>query len=279
MRERSVIPELPEVETIRLELEPWLYGKTILGVQLVDALPGPKYANLQRAASQRITDVTRRGKFLLLPLSGGDELIIHLGMTGVVTPRRPDQHLRVQLVLDDEVPNSILYFCDPRRFGRFLVVPRGDYSDLPTLQNMGPEPLEGTFTKAKFTQALARSGTAVKAYLLTQKPVAGLGNIYADEALWRAQIHPQTPARQVPVSKIAALQSAIKEVLIASLEAQGTTLNDYRTVNGNVGTYLEELNVYGHSNEPCPRCGVQINKITLGGRGTHFCPKCQKAEI
>jgi formamidopyrimidine-DNA glycosylase len=276
MREGFDIPELPEVETIRLELEPWLYGRTILSAKLVEAPPGPKYANLEQAASQRITAVTRRGKFLLLPLSGGNELIIHLGMTGVLTPCRPGEHLRVQVTLDDG-PNSTLYFRDPRRFGRFLVVSKGDYRRLPTLQNMGPEPLGDTFTKVKFAQALARSGTPIKSYLLTQRPVAGLGNIYADEALWRARVHPLTPARSVPPQKIERLQNAIKDVLTASLEAQGTTLNDYRTVNGNVGTFLEELNVYGHSNEPCPRCGSDVQKITLAGRGTHFCPNCQKA--
>ena len=198
-------------------------------------------------------------------------------MTGVVSAEPPEAHLRVKLGLDPG-PQPTLYFRDPRRFGRFLVVPAGDYRTLPTLHAMGPEPLSDDFTSAELARALKRSGTPVKSYLLSQKPVAGVGNIYADEALWRARIHPLTPAKYVSRRKVGPLRDAIREVLEASLRAQGTTLNDYRTVNGEVGAYREELNVYGHSDEPCPRCGKEIHKIVLGGRGTHFCPRCQKVK-
>ncbi len=303
------MPELPEVETVRRELEPWLTGRTIVRAERVDAPPGPKYAGLERAAGQRIRAVQRRGKFLILPLErvqgapvaradaatddaadGGarpgvegrahgttrlDDLVIHLGMTGVVRPDPPDDHLRVRLELD-EGPDRELFFEDTRRFGRFLVVPAGDYGALPTLAAMGPEPLSETFTAEALGAALKRSKTAVKTYLLSQKPVAGVGNIYADEALWRARVHPKTQARRVAKKRVGPLRDAIREVLAASIEAQGTTLNDYRTVNGEVGAYLEELAVYGHAEEPCPRCGAPIRKITLGGRGTHFCASCQR---
>jgi formamidopyrimidine-DNA glycosylase len=241
----------------------------------LEAPPGPKYAGLERASGQTILDVRRRGKFLLLPLSQGDELIVHLGMTGVISPAPPDKHLRVKLELSAG-KDPALYFRDPRRFGRFLVVAAGDYRLLPTLQALGPEPLEDAFTAEGFYQALQRSKVAVKSYLLSQRPVAGVGNIYADEALWRARIHPLAPANALSKAQAGALHAAIREVLTESLAAQGTTLNDYRTVNGSVGSYLSQLSTYGHEGDPCRRCGAQIKRIALAGRGTHFCPECQK---
>ncbi|MEJ2667067.1 MAG: bifunctional DNA-formamidopyrimidine glycosylase/DNA-(apurinic or apyrimidinic site) lyase [Deinococcales bacterium] len=272
------MPELPEVETVRRELAPWLGGRTVLTAERL-APPGPKYRDLERSVGQTICAVTRRGKFLVLPLSRGDELIVHLGMTGVVSQAAPAPgeavYERVRLRLSGGPPDT-LHFRDARRFGRFLVVPAGDYAGLPTLAAMGPEPLSDAFTPAGFRRALAHSAVAVKAYLLSQRPVAGVGNIYADEALWRARIHPETPAKQVSAVKAAALHAAIREVLEASLEAQGTTLNDYRTVNGEVGAYLEQLAAYGHAEEPCPRCGTPLRRIVVGQRGTVYCPRCQR---
>ena len=201
-------------------------------------------------------------------------LVIHLGMTGVVGPVRPDAHERVRLTLDAG-PDPVLYFRDVRRFGRFLLLPGGDPAGLPTLAAMGPEPLSDDFDEAGFARALKRSGVAVKTYLLSQRPVAGVGNIYADEALWRAGIHPATPARRVPRAQVGPLRDAIREVLAAAVEAQGTTLNDYRTVNGEVGAYLQQLAAYGHEGDACKRCGHPIERIVLGARGTHLCPQCQ----
>lgn len=262
------------METVRRELQPWLSGRRIVSADLADAVPGPKYAALERSVGQTIETVHRRGKFLLLPLSRGDELIVHLGMTGVVSHCPPESHLRVRLELD-EGPKRTLYFRDVRRFGRFMVVPAGDYALLPTLAAMGPEPLAESFTVAGLKRALARSATAVKTCLLSQRAVAGVGNIYADEALWHARIHPETPARAVPAARVGPLRDAIRAVLEASIAAQGTTLNDYRTVNGEVGGYLEQLAVYGHEGEPCRRCGAPVERIVVGARSTHFCPRCQ----
>lgn len=236
---------------------------------------------------QRIDKVERRGKFLLLPLSRpgpagsgaknepGDELIIHLGMTGVISHRPPPGHLRVRVDLDG-TERTTLYFRDIRRFGRFMVVPSGDYRLLPTLADMGPEPLSDEFSVPRFRRALAYSQSAIKTFLLSQRPVAGVGNIYADEALWSARVHPETPSDLVPRSRVAPLRDAIREVLTASVAAQGTTLNDYRTVNGEVGAFLEQLAVYGHEGEPCRRCGTEIRRIVVGARSTHFCPRCQR---
>jgi len=269
----------------------------VLAVERVDAPPGPKTADLERAVGQRIEAVRRRGKFLLLPLApptparaearrravprvppddhGRDELIIHLGMTGVLTPNPPSAHLRLRLRLDGPPPN-VLHLQDARRFGRMLVVPHGDYRALPTLAAMGPEPLEAGFTAEVLAAALARSAQPIKAYLLSQRPVSGVGNIYADEALWRARVHPETPARALSRRRVRALHAAIREVLAAAVELQGTTLYDYRTVSGEVGSYRERLDAYGHAGEGCPRCGTAMVRIVVGQRGTHLCPRCQR---
>ncbi len=273
---------MPEVETVRRELAPWLPGRTIRAVVRVDAPSGPKTAALERAAGQRIEAVERRGKFLLLPLRRPgaavceDELVIHLGMTGVLSPTEPDHHVRLRFDLDGPAP-STLYVQDTRRFGRVLVVARGDHRSLPTLAAMGPEPLSDAFTPTGFRTALSRSTTAIKTFLLSQRPVAGVGNIYADEALWRVGVHPLTPASRLTRARADALHGAIRDVLGAAVAAQGTTLYDYRTVNGEVGAYLDQLDAYGHDGDPCPRCGTPIVKLVVGGRGTHVCPRCQRA--
>lgn len=256
-------------------MDTWLAGRQIINAELVDALPHAKYANLRRAIGQTIQSVKRRGKFIIVPLDGNDELIIHLGMTGIITPQKPEKHLRVVLELSPGI-NPQLYFKDTRRFGRFLVVPAGDYTSLPTLHKLGVEPLGQDFSQQHFHQQLQRSNTAIKSYLLSQRPVAGVGNIYADEALWASKIHPLTSAKRVSKAKAGKLREAIIKILAASIEAQGTTLNDYRTVNGEVGAYLNELKAYGHDGQACQRCGTMIEKIVVAGRGTHFCPQCQQ---
>ena len=264
----------------------------MLDARLEAAAPGPKYRGLDRLAGQTIQAVTRRGKFLVLPLERAgerlDDLVVHLGMTGVVSaaaPARP-QHLRVSLqlspggqvpvILGERQPSGeTLYFTDIRRFGRFLVTPAGDYRELPTLHAMGPEPLSDDFTPEGLERALARSGMPVKTYLLSQKPVAGLGNIYVDEALWRSGIHPLTPADAVPQALMAGLHRDIREVLSESIAAEGTTLSDYRTVKGTGGAFQSRLQAYGRSGEPCLLCGSTLERLVVGGRSTHFCPTCQ----
>lgn len=270
------MPELPEVETVRRELEPWLTGRTIRSAARVEAPPGPKYANLERATGQRILEVRRRGKFLLLPLSGGDELVVHLGMTGIVSPDRPAEHLRVQLGLSGPAPNR-LYFRDARRFGRFLVVRAGRYASLPTLAALGPEPFDPAFTDGAFASALGKCRGPLKPLLLSQRLVAGLGNIYVDEALWRVGVHPLRPANRVSAAEAAALRRESIDLLVAAIAHRGTTIADYRTVNGNVGEYVSRLAVYGREGEPCRRCSAPIVKFVVGQRGTHVCPSCQPA--
>ena len=257
----------------------------MLAAERVDAPPGPKYAGLERLPGHRVVAVTRRGKFLILPLRGpvstggaDAELIVHLGMTGVVRRTPPPGHLRVRVSFDGPEP-STLYFQDVRRFGRFTMVRAGAYGGLPTLASLGPDALDPAFTAGAFRRALAGSEVAIKTVLLSQRAVAGVGNIYADEALWRVGVHPLRPARALSKRQVEALHGAVKDVLEESVALQGTTLYDYRTVNGEVGAFLDRLAVYGHDGEPCARCGTTLEKLVVGQRGTHVCPRCQVAPL
>lgn len=196
-------------------------------------------------------------------------------MTGVIRKDPCDKHLRVVLDLDGDQPNT-LYFQDTRRFGRFLFASKSDYSFIPTLHNLGPEPLSKHFTATILQQRLT-SRTALKAALLSQRPVAGLGNIYVDESLWIAKIHPLTPANQLTRNQSKRLHEAIVTVLTRAIDSGGTTLNDYRKVGGDRGEYQHALIAYGRTGQPCPRCATSIERIVITQRSTHFCPKCQTA--
>jgi formamidopyrimidine-DNA glycosylase len=196
-------------------------------------------------------------------------------MTGRLSPTDPGSHLRVVVDLDGDQPNQ-LYFQDVRRFGRFLVVSAGDYEVLPTLAQMGPEPLSGAFDPEQLAEALGRSGAPVKTWLMSQRPVAGVGNIYVDEALWRAGIHPRTPSRRVPKRRVASLHQAIVDLLTASIEKKGTTFSSFRNVAGEAGEYVSALDVYGRAGEPCHRCGKTLSRAVIGQRTTVYCTRCQR---
>lgn len=271
------MPELPEVETTRRKIEPLLLGRTILHIQ--HGAPH-RYRDTQAAHGRRIQGLSRRGKYLLLHLAAGDadteaphdlDLIVHLGMTGGFRLEE-GPHTRVTLTTDA----GTLYFNDPRRFGRMAVVPAGEYSGLPTLAAMGPEPLSGDFLEEDFARLAARAG-AVKPWLLSQRPVSGVGNIYADESLWRARIHPtQTRLTREESGR---LYHAVREVLGEAVAAGGSSLGsgqgNYRQHDGEGGAFQVQHAVYGRGGQPCPRCGSPISKTVLGQRGTHFCPQCQ----
>ncbi|MEM1033808.1 MAG: bifunctional DNA-formamidopyrimidine glycosylase/DNA-(apurinic or apyrimidinic site) lyase [Myxococcota bacterium] len=267
------MPELPEVETVRRELDAWLPGRTIVAARREDAPKGPKYRDLERATGQRIEALTRRGKFILLSLSGGDELVIHLGMTGQIHRARPVAHVRACLELD----RGVLFFRDVRRFGRFLVVPAGAYGVLPTLAHLGPEPLDPQdFTLDRFAARLRGRKTSIKAAIMSQRPVAGVGNIYTDESLWQAQIHPRAEAGRIGRRRLDRLRGAIVEILGRSVAAGGTTLRDYRTVAGDTGAFVHQLQAYGREGAPCMRCDRVIRRVVVAQRGTWFCPGCQR---
>ncbi len=267
------MPELPEVESVRRQLDPELSGRLIEDVW-VDPHPAMprQFVSPERARGGRVEKVGRRGKFLIAPLDNGIELILHLGMTGVLRFDVEDAHVRAKLRLDD---GRSLSFKDVRRFGRLAAVDAGDYTLLPALATLGPEPLSDEFDERAFAVALARTTTPVKPFLLSQRPVAGVGNIYADEALWVAGIHPAS--RRVGPVRAGALHAAIREVLAASVEREGTTFSDYQMVNGESGRNASYLVAYGRAGTPCPRCSTPLRKIVLGGRGTTYCPRCQRA--
>jgi formamidopyrimidine-DNA glycosylase len=281
------VPELPEVESVRRQLAPLVAGRTIVATGR-DPYPARRLGQVDRAVGGRITDVVRRGKFLLLPLEGASpahpsELIVHLGMTGIVRVLdrddpsgrfdAPAQHVRVRLELDD---GHVMVLRDARRFGRVTVVDPGDYArEAPTLAALGPEPLSDAFSVTGFALGLQRSRASVKARLLDQRLVAGVGNIYADESLWRARIHPAS--RRVGPERAARLHAAVREVLAAAVEREGTSFRDYQLVNGQSGRYLTELDAYGRAGLPCRRCATPLRATVVAQRGTTYCPTCQRA--
>ena len=278
------MPELPEVESVRRQLAPRLTGRRVDAVWW-DPHPHARFHAIDRLRGRRLTAVTRRGKFLLLPLDrdagGGEhELVLHLGMTGSLRvdddPERglatTLSHVRARLDLDD---GSVLLFRDPRRFGRLSVVEAGDYAQVvPTLARLGPEPLSEEFTPALLAAGLAASRASVKARLLDQRLVAGVGNIYADEALWRARIHPAS--RRVGARRAAALHEALVAVLAAAVEREGTTFRDYQMVNGQSGRYAQHLDAYGQHGRPCRRCGTTMRRTVVAQRTSSYCPRCQR---
>ena len=267
-----VMPELPEVESVLRQLVPRLQGRLI---EAVWADSQQRFADVERAAGHRILGLRRRGKYILAELDGGLELILHLGMTGAFRFREaewePDHYVRATFWLDD----SVMDFRDVRRFGTLAVVAAGDYSRLATLRLLGPEPLSDDFDPVAFHRALQRSTMPVKPWLLSQRPVAGVGNIYADEALWRARINPH--ARRVGPARARALWEAIRDVLAEAIEREGTTFRDYQMVNGESGRNADFLVAYGQAGRPCPRCATPLRKVVLGGRGTTYCPVCQRS--
>jgi len=266
------VPELPEVETIRRQLEPRLVGRR---VERAGSFPSPRFTPAAEVPGATATSVDRRGKYLLVGLDDERELVVHLGMTGVLRPGDRsldiDRFVRAWWDLDD---GSRLELHDVRRFGRVAVVPVGDHVGLPTLHRLGPEPLSDDFTAERLWRDLRASSVRVKTQLLAQRVVAGVGNIYADEALWEAGIDPRT--RTVTRAQATALHSAIRSVLATAVANGGTTLRDYRTVDGGTGRNQHHLTCYGRSGRPCPRCATTLVRATVDGRGTTWCPLCQR---
>ena len=266
------VPELPEVETIRRQLAPRLVGRRIAAA---GSHPTEKFLPARDAAGATVGDVSRRGKYLIVELSGERELIIHLGMTGrlqFASEKPPsDGYVRAWWGLDD---GAALELHDVRRFGRVRLVAAGCYHTIPTLAQLGPEPLDDDFSAAGLWAALRRSGRRVKTQLLSQRPVAGLGNIYADEALWRAGVNPAK--RRVTKAEAAALHDAIPAVLRQALAHRGTTFRDYRTLLGPGGDNFAHLDCYGRGGDPCRRCGTELRSRSLDARTTTYCPTCQR---
>jgi formamidopyrimidine-DNA glycosylase len=246
------MPELPEVETIRSQLAPRLEGRTLARVEILDprlTRPYDLFEVAEELEGDRVVAVERRGKYLLLRLGSGLGLVVHLRMTGGFH-WRPVTHERALLELDD---GTRLVYRDVRRFGTWLVLEDAELEPYLATKN-GPEPLGPRFTSAWLAVQLARRRAPLKAVLLDQRVVAGLGNIYADEALSRARLNPLRPANQLSENEVPRLVRAIRAALRSGIARQGSTLSDYRTPDGDPGSMQEEFRVYGRDGLPCPRC-------------------------
>lgn len=290
------MPELPEVETIRLGLARLIVGKAVASAHNYDSaksFPNAPSDVAQFLVGATVTAIHRRGKMLLIELSSDYTLMVHLKMTGQLvfvaeTNLRwggghpndsligtlPDHTTREHL---DFADGSRLYFNDLRKFGYMKLVPTASVPEVEFMKRIGPEPLEDAFTGDVLLARLQRrKNTSIKATLLDQTVLAGVGNIYADESLWAANIHPETLVRDLSLPSIEYLTSEIKAIMRLSIAKGGSTDKNYVDAEGKKGSYLKFAHVFRRDGQPCPRCGTTIEKSRVAGRGTHFCPTCQR---
>ncbi len=271
------MPELPEVETIRRGLEKTVLGHCITGTRILlpkAVLPLTPAQFDQAVTGRSITAVGRRGKYLLIYLSEGLCLVAHLRMTGSFSYVRTNEpvhpHTRIILQLDRAME---LRFMDMRTFGGIQAV--DDLSAVPGLSALGPEPLSAQFTPQWLHERAKGRTISVKGFLLDQKTAAGIGNIYADESLHQAGIHPQRPAGSLSLQEWVRLCQSIRATMAAGIRHRGTSVQNYQNLDGRPGAYQDRLQVYQRTGQPCFQCGTAIEKIRVAGRGTHFCPICQ----
>ena len=273
------MPELPEAETIVRGLAPRLPGRTVVAVRVAHA---DVLAPLSTAAFRKalrgctVESVSRRAKKILIRFRGGRMLLVNLGMTGrLVLSRAPRaaelKHVAVRFDLDD---GEALLYDDVRRFGRLEVHDAQSWSEREAA--LGAEPLDPGFTGRDLFDLVQRSRIPIRNWLLDQRRVAGIGNIYANEALFRAALDPRRPANTLTLAEATALHEAVRQVLEESIEARGTTLNDYRDAAGEEGGFAIRLDVYAREGEPCPRCGAVVERAVLSNRSLFFCPGCQR---
>ncbi|MGA2233514.1 MAG: bifunctional DNA-formamidopyrimidine glycosylase/DNA-(apurinic or apyrimidinic site) lyase [Tepidisphaeraceae bacterium] len=266
------MPELPEVQTVVTTLRPLLVGRILGNVRVLrqDVILPAGTDIVPLLTGRQATDITRRGKKIIVTLDSGNRFTVHLGMTGRLTilPISADVAKHTHLIITVG-EHWELRFHDPRRFGeiRWLGATAAFDADL------GPEPLD--ITAAELSVRLRKTRRAIKSALLDQRLIAGLGNIYVDEALHAAAIHPLTPANKATSAQTAKLTRAIKSTLHRALRHKGSTLRDYRDAEGNSGDFQKLHRVYGREGQPCWKCGTPIKRIVIGGRSSHFCPECQ----
>jgi formamidopyrimidine-DNA glycosylase len=265
------MPELPEVETYRARLEPRLLGRRFSRVRVDDprlTMPLDPAEVEAELTGERVTAVERRGKYLVIRFESGLALVVHLRMTGGF-PEIPATHERATIDLDDGTGVS---YRDVRRFGTWHLLAPTELEEY-LAARLGPEPLGPRFTTGFLAERLARRRAPVKAVLLDQRVVAGIGNIYADEALWHARLHPLRPAFERDATEVASLRRGVRRALERGIERQGANLGDGAYLQGSM---QDEFRVYGRTGEPCRRCRAPIEKTRVAGRGTHYCPVCQQ---
>lgn len=263
------MPELPEVETVRQDILPFVKGRAIKNIEIIDPRNIKGIAPLQlkkKLVGERILDVERRAKYLLFRLASGRYFVVHLGMTGRLL-FAPDDYVKIIFHLSGD---RMLYYSDARLFGKIRFFE--GYPDL----KLGPEPLSKEFTDENFKEMLKSRKAAIKLVLLDQKFLAGIGNIYAQEALFRAGIHPRRAANRLKDSEIRKLRREIQKVLLEALGYRGTSDSWFVDARGRKGGFQFRLRVYGRGDEPCLKCEKPIKRIIMGNRGTYFCPRCQK---
>jgi formamidopyrimidine-DNA glycosylase len=271
------MPELPEVETIRRQLAPLVQGRKLHGMEILDprwSRPLAPHELTEALVGRRIEALGRRGKYLVWSMQGDVHLVQHLRMTGAVLcePRPEPAHVRVRIELR---PKRRLVIVDPRRFGTGELLLGGEALEAFFAARLGLEPLDERFT-AEHLRALTRGRTApIKALLLDQRRIAGVGNIYADEALHRAGIHPRRPAGKLSSKQHRRLREAVIEALHAGIDARGAPSDDFRHVDGVRGSFQDQFLVHRRAGEPCGRCGTSIVKLVVAGRGTYVCETCQ----
>src|SRR5919106_1603128 len=270
------MPELPEVETIRRQLAPVVEGRRIADMEVLDqrwCAPALGVEVADAVRGRRVDGLDRRGKYLIWELSGDVHLVMHLRMTGNLLYTDDARFARVRLRLDD---GNAVVFADQRRFGTGVVLLGGEARDDYFASRLGVEPLSADFTTDHLRELARGRRAPVKAFLLTQERIAGVGNIYADEALFRARIHPLRPVGTLKRPQLEALREAVVESLEAGIDAKGASIDDYRHVDGARGSFQDRFLVYSRAGEPCVRCGSTIVKLRAAGRGTYICPSCQR---
>lgn len=287
------MPELPEVETVKRGLSKLIIGRKIVGVKSDNLKSFPNALNDVNnfLVNALIIDVRRRAKVLLIDLSTNYTLVTHLKMTGQMVfvgseerfaaghpndslvGKLPDKSTRVTF---DFADGSHLYFNDQRKFGWVRLIPTLEVPNIDFMKRVGPEPLEADFTVEQFiSQFKKRSGTSIKAAILDQSVIAGVGNIYADESLWGAKIHPACKVSSISDAEFAELYKEVRFVMNLSIEKGGSTNRNYVNAEGKKGSYMDFARVFRREGLDCPRCGAEIIKIRVAGRGTHVCPNCQ----
>jgi len=275
------MPELPEVETIRRQLAPLVEGRELAHVQILDERWSRPHAPSDLAAAlerRRVQQLGRRGKYLLWALEDDVYLAQHLRMTGALLyePVPEPSHVRVRLLLRDGAGEHRLVVDDPRRFGTGELLLGADALGDFFAARLGLEPLDEGFTVEHLRRASRGRRAPVKAFLLDQRRVAGVGNIYADEALFRAGVHPLRPAGRLTKGEWERLRTGVIDALRAGIDAQGASIDDFRHLDGARGSFQEEFLIHRRAGDPCPRCGREIVKMVAAGRGTYACESCQR---